>query len=305
METLKVVTHDKLFHADDVMAVAIFSIIAERTGLKLEIIRTRNEELIRDAHVVVDVGGIYDVSNRRFDHHQKGFDVKRPNGVKYSSAGLVWKSLGISITEGSDEELLSIVDTIDSNIIQYIDAHDNGQSLEELEVLNSNNKSVKNWQLSEFISSFNPTWDEEPNYDSNFILAVRWSKTLLENEIAKTKAKVRAKHILEKSMKDIDNQEYLILERYVPYEADSIPENFKFIIYPDVSDEWRISTIPVKGERFKARKDLPESWAGLRGKELDEAIGLTGSIFCHNGRFIAGHNTRAGILEMVKLALAE
>lgn len=43
--------------------------------------------------VVLDVGGVYDPSQDRYDHHQKGFNEVFGHGfvTKLSSAGLVYK----------------------------------------------------------------------------------------------------------------------------------------------------------------------------------------------------------------------
>ena len=43
--------------------------------------------------IVVDVGGVYDESKQRFDHHQRGFTEVFGHGfnTKLSSAGLVYK----------------------------------------------------------------------------------------------------------------------------------------------------------------------------------------------------------------------
>ena len=45
----------------------------------------------------MDVGGVYDAEKFRFDHHQRGFDVKFGHGfvTKLSSAGLVYKVIGV------------------------------------------------------------------------------------------------------------------------------------------------------------------------------------------------------------------
>jgi len=44
---------------------------------------------------VLDVGGVYDPSRHRYDHHQKGFSEVFGHGfnTKLSSAGLVYKVL--------------------------------------------------------------------------------------------------------------------------------------------------------------------------------------------------------------------
>ena len=64
-------------------------------------VRTRNQELLKECDIVVDVGGLYDVDQsicmetvivrKRFDHHQKEFKdtFDADHHTKLSSAGLV------------------------------------------------------------------------------------------------------------------------------------------------------------------------------------------------------------------------
>ena len=77
-----IATHSGMFHADEVTAVAL---LAEfyYDEYAYDVIRTRDAEEINDADIVVDVGGVLDSVNRRFDHHQVSYTGSR------SSAGLV------------------------------------------------------------------------------------------------------------------------------------------------------------------------------------------------------------------------
>jgi len=58
-----------------------------------EVKRTRDPAILDTCDVVVDVGGVYDESKQRFDHHQRGFTQVFGHGfgTKLSSAGLVYK----------------------------------------------------------------------------------------------------------------------------------------------------------------------------------------------------------------------
>ena len=55
--------------------------------------RTRDLALLDEQDIVVDVGAVYDVEKKRFDHHQRGFEEVFGHGfvTKLSSAGLVYK----------------------------------------------------------------------------------------------------------------------------------------------------------------------------------------------------------------------
>ena len=67
-----------------------------------EVVRTRDPSLLETCDVVVDVGGVFDASRFRFDHHQRSFadsmhslsDGKFPWKTKLSSAGLVYYHFG-------------------------------------------------------------------------------------------------------------------------------------------------------------------------------------------------------------------
>lgn len=50
-------------------------------------------QVLEGLDAVLDVGGVYDPSRDRYDHHQKGFDEVFGHGfsTKLSSAGLVYK----------------------------------------------------------------------------------------------------------------------------------------------------------------------------------------------------------------------
>src|SRR3989338_11391159 len=95
-----IATHNGVFHSDDVFAVASLLALLEATPAVSTVIRTRDEDLIRKADFVVDVGGIYDAEKNRFDHHQEGGAGKRlsaragENTIPYAAFGLVWLKFG-------------------------------------------------------------------------------------------------------------------------------------------------------------------------------------------------------------------
>src|SRR3989338_10239311 len=101
----KLITHNGSFHTDDIFAAATLSLLLEKKGEPFEIIRTRDEEIIKSADYVFDVGGIYEREKNRFDHHQPGGAGRRvlsgvegeKFGIEYSSFGLVWEKFGVDL----------------------------------------------------------------------------------------------------------------------------------------------------------------------------------------------------------------
>ena len=100
-ETKIIGTHSGKFHSDEVLSTFLLKYHPE--GIKSVVVRTRNEEILKQCGIVVDVGSIIDPSKYRFDHHMKEFNEvfdekdEELNIIKLSSAGLVWKYLGKEI----------------------------------------------------------------------------------------------------------------------------------------------------------------------------------------------------------------
>lgn len=78
--TANAITHGGVFHADEVMATVILSHVMPQINL------ARVFTVPEDTNAVV-----YDIGGGKFDHHQRGRNGCRKNGVLYSSAGLLWK----------------------------------------------------------------------------------------------------------------------------------------------------------------------------------------------------------------------
>ena len=137
MSTIKIGTHNGAFHCDEVLACSMLKLLPEYKDAT--IIRTRNPELLNTCDIVVDVGGVFDPSTHRYDHHQKTFSdsmasLKKGKWVtKLSSAGLVYAHFGekiISQVVGTKDEALvkRIYDKVYEKFMEEIDAVDNGIS---------------------------------------------------------------------------------------------------------------------------------------------------------------------------------
>ena len=89
----RVGTHNGSFHCDE--ALACFMLRRTHKFSAAQIVRTRDPKILESLDAVVDVGGLYDSTRDRYDHHQNGFaEVFGPGfTTKLSSAGLVYKVL--------------------------------------------------------------------------------------------------------------------------------------------------------------------------------------------------------------------
>lgn len=119
------------FHADEALAVHLLRTLPEYSSSSL--IRTRDPALLDTCHTVVDVGGVYDASKNRYDHHQRDFETTFPaHSTKLSSAGLVYLHFGRAIIAHStglsveSEELELLYQKLYDDFIEAFDGNDNG-----------------------------------------------------------------------------------------------------------------------------------------------------------------------------------
>ena len=111
--SITVATHSGPFHADDVLAWALVRVFHAPDAV---LVRTRDEAQLAQADIVFDVGGTYDPATRRFDHHQQEYQGP------LSSAGMV-----LSWLEESGQVAPALAATLRAQVVDYVDAVDNGR----------------------------------------------------------------------------------------------------------------------------------------------------------------------------------
>lgn len=263
---------------------------------QVELIRTRDSKVLDKLDIVYDVGG------GQFDHH--GIKkVYREDGLPYAASGLVWNKFGKQVLKSKDpslseEELQSITQHIDRNLIEGIDALDNGVWIDKTEIPLMN--------ISSIISGFNPNWKSDKDENEAFNEAVQVASSVLNNSINHRLSVLKARDCVVKAYKKRKTKELLILSRYCPY-GESLRDIDKnnevlFVIYPK-KDSYALQT--VRKEDREDKKKLPESWAGKRDEELAAVTGVKDAIFCHTGRFLAVAGSLEGIMKMASIAMAE
>ena len=286
MNNKTIATHNGNFHADDVFSIAALKSIFP----SFKLIRTRDLALIAEADIVLDVGGEYDADAGRFDHHQRGGAGERENGIPYSSFGLIWQKYGLEICDGNEK----IANAVDAGLVSTIDADDCGYG-----------ERADGISLSRTISLFNPTWQEESDFDACFDEAVEFASRILTRFIASANAGVSAKSIVAKAIENAEDPRVIVLEKYTPWKktVHALSEEALYMVYPSQTGQWRIQTVPVVPGSFENKKSLPKPWAGLSDKALKEVTGIDDAMFCHNGLFIAGAESFESSMKMATMAL--
>lgn len=272
-------THDGGFHADEVTACAlllVFDLIDPEN-----IVRTRDESLLKECEFVCDVGGVYDPKRKRFDHHQLEYTGE------LSSAGMIWLYL-------RDQKIIDqkLYDYVNHSIIQGIDAHDNGRVLHQDGVCT----------FSHVIANFTPfgyeVFPEEQM--ERFFEALEFTVGHFSRLLDRYHYIRSSKDKVEKEM--AKNQKVLVFDEQLPwqdnfFELGGEDHPAVYIIMP-AQEHWKLRGIPPNPqEKMQVRLPLPEAWAGLRDEALAKASGIEGAIFCHKGRFISIWKTKADAIK--------
>lgn len=301
METGKrmvLVTHSGTFHADDVFAYAVLANVFPNH----ELIRSRDKADWQKGDIVFDVGG------GEFDHHNVD-KVYRENGVPYASFGLVWKAFGEQYLgrSFSDDEKRAVLEELDKEFVQAVDAFDNGMEL-------AKENDIKLNTLSDIIGSFNNIVDAvevgdaealEKRQNVYFLEATRMANRLLYNKMVGIKNVYRDKGIVKEAFENRSDKRLVVLDKGCNW-GDTLwdldtRQEVLFVVYPKPDGHY-IQVMRKGRDTFEARKDLPASWAGLR-EDLGEVVGIDDAIFCHPARFLAGAKSKESILKMAEQAL--
>lgn len=285
------ITHSGTFHADEVMATVF---LLNKFGT-LKVFRTtdpKNNDAL-----------IYDVGFGKYDHHQGNFDLKRDNGIKYASCGLIWREFGLSIINklnisNKEEFFLSI----DKNLVMDIDRDDNGQSLIHEPITKMQN-------IPNLISYFNPAWNDSNNENKCFLEAVTFANTIFNNIVSKMLAKEEARSIVEQKIDESKNG-ILILDEYMPWKdivLTSKKEKAKSILYavfPSKRGGYNVVATPISNGSFMQRKPFDEAWGGKTKEELFKLTGIKTFNFCHKGLFICACDTLEDALKIANLSVS-
>ena len=291
----RMAVHNGIFHADDVFGVALMQSIYN----DLEIIRTRDEELLKTCDIVSDVG------NGKYDHHHVD-KIRRENGIPYCGFGLLWRDFGISYINAKFPDLSNlkeqqeVAEKVDTILIQQIDAQDNG-----VDVMTS---EVPIMTLCDIIYTFIPTGAGEDEIEKGFFEAVEFAKKILYKITKKFVDSYENYRMIKNELKkqNVKESHILVLEKSVPWKDTVLEldrnENVLYVVYQDVTGSWCTQTVPKKANSFAARKDLPKTWGGLNN-DLSKLTGIENCTFCHPALFICGNKTKEGAISMAKVAV--
>lgn len=288
-------THNGTFHADEVFAY----VVLKKVFPGYELMRSRDPKSLEKAKIVFDVGG------GKYDHHTTDKEY-RENGIPYAAFGLIWRDFGKQFLQSwfESEHIDYVFEKIDEELVQAIDAFDNGVNVFE-------SSSVNVPTVSSIIAEFNHRIPKDAvaieEYTA-FSQATDMANDIFMNKVVGIHKMLKSKDTVIKAFNDRKNPALLVLEENTEWgeivaEIDT-NEELLYVTYPK-PDGYYLQVVTKENGSFDARKDLPAIWAGKRDGELGAVIGIDDAIFCHPARFLAGAKSKESILKMAELALSE
>lgn len=274
----KVYTHSQQFHVDELMAIALLDTYVFK-GQQYEVIRTRDAAQIAaakndDKTFVIDVGKEYNPEKLNFDHHQNDANLFWDNGVPYSSCGLVWKWLREN--KYLDQKMNApTMNRIEKELILKIDKHDNG---------------VSDWHEGIIFILYNRKANDPKEQDIQFKRALRSVKDYYLNFFAYVRGHMQSEKEITKAIEKSEHYKHIVIcDSNIKDVATKVSElcGKEMVIYPRTSNSWIIRSTPKShNEKFTMKAPAPEEWRGLSDKELEEASGISGMIFCHKSGYM-------------------
>lgn len=216
-----IITHDGVFHADEVAAV----VLARMAGFGGDIMRTRNNFILETALTdpkafVLDCGGQYDPEMGNFDHHQN------KNATK-ATAGLVWDAVKEQLYPNN-----AIAQKLVGEIIDSIDRFDLG--LENAANTLGNDLSIRGYRsISQTVSGFNRVEHGALVQSEQFQKA----QSIIENEIygALTRAKAEKTYEYRKEITPIT----ALFSEFCPIWKEK--DQYHFALMPYTTEgQWQI-----------------------------------------------------------------
>lgn len=272
-------THSGSFHADEVTACALLLLFDQVDFDKIT--RTRNLDELRNYDYVCDVGGMYEPTIRRFDHHQSDYLGS------LSSAGMILKYL-------KDEKIIKpkLYQYLNRSLVMGVDAIDNGKTT----------TMIGHCSFSAVIANFVPIRHnvDDTIMDGAFFQALDFAYGHLKRLVDKFYYIQECREVIKEEMDK--KQQVMMFQESMPwmesfFDLGGEKHPAIFLIMP-TGGQWKLRGIPPSYEkRMQVRVPLPEKWAGLIDDDLKKVTEIPGAVFCHKGRFISIWETKEDALK--------
>jgi len=253
----KIITHDGVFHTDEVFAVALIQLVEDQCIIE----RTREitEDDYNDSTIaVVDVGGRYQPELNNFDHHQNTEEVK-----DYSAFGLVAMKYLPKYIYGNAEYVQQVISNINQNLVIPIDKWDNG-----LIQKNVPDDIIPLQQVFRVIQDIGDV--------STFKVAVYMAQQMIKGYV-RTASKTVDADIVWNRKKIVDKNIAVFGDFCMIWKIKSKGTTIKYAVWPEDSDIFVVSTVdsvehPIADYNTRSRIFLHKAKFIAKYSKLQDAI---------------------------------
>lgn len=281
--------------------------------------------------MVVDVGGEYEPSRHRYDHHQRSFidtfsteckDLPASpiqTATRLSSAGLVYKHFGSKIIGQqyphlSGDDVSSLFIKMYEVLVEEFDAVDNGinATVETPKFVVGTSSIFSQVSRLNFIRG--ESLKSSNHEDAQFRKAMDLCKSLFLDVLQDLVFNwLPAKSIMTESIAAHEGPLVILKEPCSWKDHIFTIEQEKFhgaspllyVLYEkENSGMWMAQCIPKTPGSFESRLPFPEPWRGLRDQELNSITGIDGGVFVHATGFLAGAKSLSVAKELVACSIA-
>lgn len=308
-------THDGTFHSDEAFGCYMLEKLAVN-GMK--IIRTRNNEQLKECDLVLDVGGEYSHEKRIYDHHQKEFNEKfsEKYNEKLSSAGLIYRHYGMEVLskileiDMENPILKELHNEIYENYIHVFDCIDNGVS-----ACPSSIKKIyheENCSIFSYIHRLNPFNDKNIEPDKAFKEAIKTCEMFFENYAKDFYLSVFiTRKIIEDAFEKIGieaSDRIFILEKNVSLDHLKVLEkrhgkDILFSVCKRSDGSWGTRCCTKENSRFESKLPLLAEWRGLTNEKLSSVSGIEDAVFVHSTGFLGVTKSKKSAIKMAELTM--
>ena len=285
-DKIKVCVHNGMFHADEVLALAIIMIALGKD--KVEYIRSRNFPDYMEADFAVDVGGSYD-GVKFFDHHQNTFfKMHEGTDISYAAAGLLWDKYCFSIAsiylgDTDINKINKFYTYVVNNLILGVDATDNGQY--------KDNNSIHQNTLSSIVKTFNVD-----NYLTNLVeqhtafkQVVEFMYQYLHRFLKNTANSILDEDIVLNAFAVSDNG-VMVLPKFIPSWKNIIlrvdaNHKVKVCLVESKPGEWSITSALKEANSMEPLCPAPLCLRGIPDTDVVEFAGVRRFIFVHKSGY--------------------
>lgn len=283
-----VAVHNGVFHADDVLAVAILRALFKG---HIAVVRTRDAAKLEEVDLRLDVG------EGLLDHHGK----RAVPGVAACTRLL---QLLVQTKPPRSAVEASSVNCLDK-IVQAVAAWDTGD--------NSMDNPLGFVHALSQASSIKAAEADDPEgvMDAAFDEAVTIVTAIIKAEVTAAKAAAQSEEAANAAIKQQQGSPVVVFDRscrWAPVKEliyNNADDSALYYVSPEKADDWRVLCCANQEEEefspFSSKKLIPEKFRGLRGDALSAAADIPDGVFCHAAGFIAGFKTRESAIKFAEL----